>query len=109
MNAKPLIVDAAGFDVAIAGARSVVAKFTTETCVICRRLDPMLSAVAEHHDGMLAVIEVDAEQSPMVAERYAIRGVPTLILFQNGEEVDRRAGFQTAKMLRDWIEPHLGI
>ncbi len=97
----------ADFDERIAGDLPVIAKFQTEACVICRKLDPMLAAVAKRLDGKLGVVDVDAEHRPDLAGRYRIRGVPTLILFKAGTEVERKAGFLTASALRDWLVPHI--
>jgi len=97
----------AAFDSAIGGGAPVIVKFQTESCVICRKVEPMLAAVARRLDGKLAVVNVDAEKIPELAARFGIRGLPTLILFKDGEEVGRRAGFVTAAALRGWVAPHI--
>jgi thioredoxin-like negative regulator of GroEL len=99
--------EAIDFDALIAGEVPVIAKFQTEACVICRKLDPMLAAVAKRLDGKLGVVDVDAEHRPDLTKRFHIRGVPTLILFKAGREVERKAGFQTANALREWLVPHV--
>ncbi len=99
--------DTAVFEAAIGGDAAVIAKFQTEACVICRKIEPMLAAVAKPLGGRLAVVEVDAEKNPALAERYDIRGVPTLILFKDGTELGRQSGFMTANMLRAWLAPHI--
>ena len=101
--------DTATFENVIAGEAPVIAKFQTEACVICRKLEPMLAAVAKPLDGELALVDVDAERNPGLAERFHVRGVPTLILFKDGGEVDRKIGFQTASALRAWLAPHLSL
>ncbi len=85
----------------------VIAKFQTKACVVCRRIEPGLSGIAERMADKLRVVDVDAEENAALAERYNIRGVPTLILFKHGNEVTRCNGFQSAGMLRDWLAPHL--
>ena len=95
------------FEATIGGDAAVIAKFQTEACVICRKIEPMLAAVAKPLEGRLAVVDVDAEKNPALAERYNIRGVPTLILFKNGAELGRHSGFMTASMLRAWLAPHI--
>jgi thioredoxin-like negative regulator of GroEL len=97
------------FEAAIADGRAVIVKFQTEACVICRKLEPMLAAVAKPLDGALAIVDVDAERNPELANRFHVRGVPTLILFKAGGEVDRKIGFQTASALRAWLAPHLSL
>jgi thioredoxin-like negative regulator of GroEL len=100
--------DTAAFDAAISDDAPVIAKFQTKACVICRRLEPGLKQVTERMPGPLRVVEVDAEDNTELAERYGIRGVPTLILFKDGDELTRCTGFQSAGMLREWLAPHLG-
>lgn len=100
--------DTAAFDAAIGAGAPTIAKFQTRSCVICRRLEPGLRQVSERMSGALRVVDVDAEDNPELAERYGIRGVPTLILFKDGNELSRCTGFQSAGMLREWLAPHLG-
>jgi len=100
--------DTATFDAAIGGGDMALVKFRTKSCVICRRIEPGLKGMAERMPDTLRVFDVDAEENAALAERYSVHGVPTLILFKNGEEVARCNGFQSASMLRDWVAPHVG-
>ena len=102
------VTENAAFEAAIGGDRPVIVKFQSEACVICRKVEPMLAATAKRFDGALSVVDADAEKNFALATLYNVRGLPTLILFKKGEEIDRRTGFQTASMLRDWVSPHLG-
>jgi len=102
------VADTAAFDAAVAGSDLTIAKFQTKACVVCRRLEPGLRQLRDRAAGALRVIEVDAEEVPAVAARYNIQGVPTLILFQGGDEIARCNGFQSTSMLRAWIAPHAG-
>ena len=104
-NRDPVVT--AALDAALNGDGLTIAKFQTRACVICRRLEPGLKAVAEQMVGKLRVIGVDAEANPSLAERHNVHGVPTLVLFKGGTEIDRCNGFQSASMLRDWLAPHL--
>jgi thioredoxin 1 len=74
----------------------------TQDCVICRKIEPMVAAVAQTSRGVQAR-KVDAAALPEFAERYEVRGVPTLLLFRNGRAIDRRSGFFTATDLREWL------
>lgn len=108
MDARPDATDTAAFDRAIAGSDMVIAKFQTKSCVICRRIEPGLKAVAEGLKDQVGVVDVDAEENAELAQRHNVLGVPTLILFREGAELGRRNGFQSAGMLREWLAPHLG-
>lgn len=108
MSTFPDVTITVAFEAAIGGDTPVIAKFQSEACVICRKIEPMLAATAKRFEGALAVVDVDAEKNPELAARFNIRGLPTLILFQDGGEIGRRTGFQTASMLRDWVAPQIG-
>jgi len=75
----------------------------TRACVICRRVEPMVAAVAEGSGGALSAYKLDAEQLIDFAAQHDVRGVPTLLLFRDGNLVDRRSGFLTASALREWV------
>lgn len=109
MSSFPDATETTTFEAAINAETAVIAKFQSEACVICRKVEPMLAATARRFDGKLCVVDVDAEKNPELATRFNIRGLPTLILFKGGGEIDRRNGFQSAGMLRDWLTPHLNV
>jgi len=75
----------------------------TPSCVICRRIEPMVAAVAVASGGAVRAHKLDAERHAEFAAKYDIRGVPTLLLFRDGRLIDRQSGFSTASALRDWI------
>ena len=72
-----------------------------QSCVICRRIEPMVAAVAS--GGGVRAHKLDAERHLDFAAKHNIMGVPTLLLFRDGELIDRRSGFSTASALREWI------
>ena len=88
-------------DAALAAPGLLMLDVYTQACVICRRLEPMVAAVAA--GGTVRAHKVDAERLADFAVKYDIRGVPTLLLFRDGRLIDRRSGFVTASALRDWI------
>ena len=108
MSTFEIATDTATFNKAVSSGDVVIAKFQTKACVICRRLEPGLKQVIGGLTTALHVMDVDAEENVELAERYEIRGMPTLILFKDGRELTRCNGFQSASMLREWITPHVG-
>lgn len=79
----------------------------TQDCVICRKIEPMIAAVVQTSRGVQAR-KLDAAALPRFAERYEVRGVPTLLLFRNGRAIDRKSGFFTATELREWVRAKRG-
>jgi thioredoxin 2 len=53
------------------------------------------------------VVKLDVERAPEIAARHSAQGIPLLVLFRNGEEVDRLVGAVPERQLRQWLDPHL--
>ncbi len=97
------LASAEQLDAAVAAPGLLLLDVYTQSCIICRRLEPMVAATAAGSGGTVRAHKVDAERHPEFAEKYEIRGVPTLLLFRDRQLIDRRSGFLTATALRDWI------
>ena len=72
----------------------VVVDFWAEWCGPCKMMGPVLDELAEQFADKVKVCKVDIDKSPDTAERFGIRGVPTLLLFKGGELVDTLVGFK---------------
>jgi thioredoxin 1 len=107
MSTFPDVTQTEAFEDAIGANKPTIVKFQSESCVICRKVEPMLLATARRYGEALSIVDADAEKNMDLANRFNVRGLPTLILFKKGEEVGRLGGFQTASVLRDWVMPHL--
>jgi thioredoxin-like negative regulator of GroEL len=104
MSALAMLASAAEMDSLAAAEPSLLVTFTGPKCIICKRLAPMLETVVREAGDALASAKVDAEALPDVSERFAIRSLPTTLLFRNGELADRLTGFATAGALRAWLQ-----
>lgn len=72
-------------------------------CGPCKAQAPALEKLSDMADGKLLVAKIDVDQHPAVGPRFKVRGIPTLILFNAGEEVSRRTGVQTFAGLCKWV------
>jgi thioredoxin 1 len=70
----------------------VLVDFWAAWCGPCRMLAPTVEAVAEKYQGKAKVVKLNVDENVESPAKYGIRGIPTLILFQNGQEVDRHVG-----------------
>jgi len=66
--------------------------FWAEWCGPCRRLAPTVDAIASEYDGRVVVAKMDVDANPSVPGRFMIRGIPTLLIFKNGELADQIVG-----------------
>ena len=88
--------------------RPILVDFWAEWCPPCVVVAPLLEQVVKERDGeiMLAKLEVDEDENMKLAGRYQVRGFPTIILFQNGEEKGRFSGAIPASQIEQFIDEH---
>ncbi len=87
----------------------VMVDFWADWCAPCHALAPHLERVINELGGSvrLAKVEVDEGDNMKLAGHYRLRGFPTVILFQHGEERGRFSGSRSSHQVRDWIHEHL--
>jgi thioredoxin 1 len=78
--------------------------FWAPWCGPCRMLSPTVEELAGEYTGKLKVVKVNTDQNNEVAGQFGIRGIPTLIFFKNGKEVDRLVGAQQKAVLAKKID-----
>jgi thioredoxin len=81
--------------------------FTAAWCAPCRALSPVLGRIADEMSGRILVASVDVDACPNLAAKFQIRGMPTLIVFQEGREVARRMGLTNEHGVRALLAPAL--
>lgn len=80
----------------------VLVDFTATWCRPCQMLKPHLHALAEKYPDQLVVIEEDIDQNTAVAEMMQIQSIPLLVLFKDGQEVDKNLGYMDFAQLDAW-------
>jgi thioredoxin 1 len=85
----------------------VLVDFWAEWCGPCRMLAPAIEALAAEFSGRAKVGKVNVDNNPGIAERYGIRGIPTLILFKGGDVVEQIVGVQSIEALKGVISKAL--
>lgn len=83
----------------------VLVDFWAEWCGPCRMIAPTVKEIAADHDTQLKVVKIDIDANPETPGRYGVMSIPTLIVFKNGEVVDRWVGAQPKEAMVARIEP----
>jgi thioredoxin 2 len=105
--ALPWLAEATTRDFAAVVERSplpVLADFWAPWCGPCRMIAPAIEGLAADLAGKLKVAKVNTDENQELGARYAVRGIPTLILFQDGRERDRVTGALPPPALAQWVE-----
>ncbi|SNZ17882.1 thioredoxin [Natronoarchaeum philippinense] len=82
----------------------VLADFYADWCGPCKMIEPVVKGIARDTDAVVAKVDVDANQQ--LAGEYGVRGVPTLVLFADGEPVERLSGMQDDAQLRNLVQSY---
>ena len=84
--------------------KPVLVDFYADWCAPCRAMKPVLEDLKAQMGEELSIFKIDVDKNQAIAERYAIRSIPTLILFKNGEPVWRKSGMASSVELKKAVE-----
>tara|TARA_A100001037_G_C15136477_1_gene631440 strand:+ start:157 stop:567 length:411 start_codon:yes stop_codon:yes gene_type:complete len=91
----------------IKSEKPVLVDFWAEWCGPCVQIAPMLEELANEYKDSLTVAKVNIDENPETPAKYGVRGIPTLILFKNGEIAATKVGAAPKRQLSEWISTSL--
>ena len=83
------------FDTIIQSEKPVLVDFFATWCGPCKMLSPILREVKDSLGDTVSIIKIDVDKNQQISSKYQVRGVPTMILFQNGKQLWRQSGVLT--------------
>lgn len=81
--------------------------FWAPWCGPCRQLSPIVEELAKEMEGKMEVYKCNIDENPEVPSKYAVRGIPTLMIFKDGELVDTKVGAISKAALNEWANSNL--
>jgi thioredoxin 1 len=85
----------------------VLVDFWAEWCGPCRMVAPVLEQIANEEHGKLKIVKLNVDENQDTPQKFGVTGIPTMILFKDGEMVERIVGFMPKPVLMKKLEPHL--
>jgi len=84
-----------------------IVDFWAVWCAPCVYIAPILEDIAAEHDGQLKIAKLNIDENPNTVGMYGIMSIPTLLVFKDGQPVERIVGYMPKERLMDKIKPHM--
>lgn len=102
------VTDASFHADVISSDKPVLVDFWAEWCGPCRMIGPALEEISEELGEQVTIAKLNIDEDPDAPARYGVRGIPTMILFRNGEAVATKVGAAPKSQIKGWLQEQIG-
>ena len=85
----------------------ILVDFWAEWCGPCKQIGPILEEIADAFENKLKILKINIDENPKTPQKYGVRGIPTLMLFNQGNLVDTKIGSLPKTVLEIWLKENL--
>ena len=103
MSATIKVTDASFEADVLKASQPVLLDFWAEWCGPCKAIAPTLDALAQELQGKVVVAKINIDENPATPNRYRVQGIPTLMLFKNGQVAATKVGSMPKQKLHEWV------
>ncbi|MBV9121188.1 MAG: thioredoxin [Chloroflexi bacterium] len=107
MSSATAVTDGTFQNDVLKSSEPVLVDFWATWCQPCRMVAPVVDEIASENSGKLKVVKLDVDENQNTAMQYGVSSIPTLILFKDGQPVERVVGFNPKERLMSKLTPHL--
>ena len=104
---KTVIANESNFEELINTDKPVLIDFWAQWCGPCRMIAPVIEQLAHELDGQVIIAKVDIDDNQELATKYGVRSIPTLMVFKNGQVVEKMVGVRPKEKIADHLTAHL--
>lgn len=102
---KPMVVDEKSFDKVVEESNlPVLVDFWAPWCPPCKAIAPIVEELAEEYSGKLSFAKLNVDEAPLIAPRYGLHSVPTLLILKRGKPIDQIVGLKTKEELKQFLD-----
>lgn len=98
------VTDTSFEDEVLSADKPVVVDYWAEWCGPCKMISPLLDELAEEYEGKVTVAKINIDENQETPQKYAVRGIPTLMVFKNGEVAGTKVGAMSKSQLSAFID-----